>query len=145
VTRHPEPGADLTRRTALCGLLVGLAAPGVLAACTTQDRTEPADTSPAPGAALAAVGDVPLGGGVVVAGPAGPVLLLQPTAGTIMAYDARCPHAGSTVNPPVNDVVVCPNHGSEFAAGTGEVTKGPARTGLKQVAVAVSGTQVVSA
>lgn len=145
MTTNPEPGAHLTRRTALCGLLVGLAAPGVLAACTTQDRTEPADTSPAPGAALAAVGDVPLGGGVVVAGPAGPVLLLQPTAGTIRAYDARCPHAGSTVNPPVNDVVVCPNHGSEFAAGTGEVTKGPARTGLKQVAVAVSGTQVVSA
>lgn len=97
MTTNPEPGGHLTRRTALCGLLVGLAAPGVLAACTTQGPSRPAGASPAPGAALAAVGVVPLGGGVVVAGPAGPVLLLQPTAG------------------------------------------------LKSVAVAVSGTQVVSA
>ncbi len=134
-----------TRRQLLCGLAVGVLAPGALAGCSAGRVGENPPVSSAPGTRLAAVADVPVGGGLVVNGPTGKVLLLQPTAGTIAAFDARCPHAGSTVAPPVNGVIVCPAHGSAFDGGSGARQKGPARTGLLPVAVTVGGTDVLLA
>lgn len=141
----PNPRPQITRRTALCGVLVGLLAPAALAACSSDTGVGSTTTSSEPGTVLAAVADVPVGGGTVVDGPSGPVLLVQETAGTVTGYDASCPHAGTTVNAPVDGVVVCPNHGSEFDPATGAVEKGPARTGLSTVAVQVRGEQVVLA
>ena len=138
-------GPVVNRRTAVCGLLVGLLAPGALVACSSTAASGGAQVSSAPGTVLAALSAVPVGGGVVVNGPSGKVLLVQETAGKVTGYDARCPHAGTPVNPPVQGVVVCPNHGSEFSAATGAVNRGPAQTGLAPIAVAVSGTQVVLA
>ena len=106
-------GPVVNRRTAVCGLLVGLLAPGALVACSTAAGGA-APLSAAPGTVLAALSAVPVGGGIVVNGPSGKVLLVQETAGKVVGYDARCPHAGTPVNPPVQGVVVCPNHGSEF-------------------------------
>ena len=137
-------GPVVNRRTAVCGLLVGLLAPGALVACSTAAGGA-APLSAAPGTVLAALSAVPVGGGIVVNGPSGKVLLVQETAGKVVGYDARCPHAGTPVNPPVQGVVVCPNHGSEFNPATGAVNRGPAQTGLAPIAVAVSGTQVVLA
>jgi len=139
-----------TRRQLLCGLAVGVLATGALAGCSAghvgqRPEVSPGQVSPAPGTRLAAVADVPVGGGLVVNGPTGKVLLLQPTAGTITAFDARCPHAGSTVAPPVNGVIVCPAHGSAFDGGSGARQQGPARTGLLPVAVTVGGTDVLLA
>ena len=136
-------GPVVNRRTAVCGLLVGLLAPGALVACSTASGAT--QVSSAPGTALAALSAVPVGGGIVVDGPSGKVLLVQETAGKVIGYDARCPHAGTPVNPPVQGVVVCPNHGSEFNPATGAVNRGPAQTGLAPIAVKVTGTQIVLA
>ena len=137
-------GPVVNRRTDVCGLLVGLLAPGALVACSAAAGGA-AQVSSAPGTVLAALSAVPVGGGIVANGPSGKVLLVQETAGKVVGYDARCPHAGTPVNPPVQGVVVCPNHGSEFNPATGAVTRGPAQSGLAPIAVAVSGTQVVLA
>lgn len=143
----------ITRRNAICALLVALAAPGALAACSSGDPAPPGGTAPGgtapgstgPGAALAALADVPVGGGTVVDGPDGPLLLVQETVGTVVGYDARCPHAGTTVQPPMDGVIVCPNHGSRFDPATGDVTRGPAQRGLAPVAVTVADEMVVLA
>lgn len=136
----PRP---VTRRTMMCAVLVGLAAPGALVACTTS--TNQPKTSAAPGTAVAKLAEVPVGGGVVVEGPSGPLLLIQEKAGTVSGYDARCPHAGTTVNPPSGGVIQCPAHGSEFDPRNGDLERGPAKTGLKPIAVKVVGPQVVLA
>lgn len=121
---------DMTRRRVLCGLAAALAAPGaasVLAACGSGTTT-PAETP---------LAEIPVGGGTLVQGATGPVLLVQPTAGVVRAYDAHCPHQGTAVDPPVNGVVTCPNHFSQFDAATGALRRGPARTGLTPVASTV--------
>lgn len=126
MTRQP------TRRQVLCGLAAALAAPGVLAACSS---------APA-GPASTPLADIPVGGGRVVRGSTGAVLLVQPTAGTVRGFDARCPHQGTAVDAPVDGVVVCPNHDSRFDAATGAVEKGPATRGLTEVPVSVVGDAV---
>lgn len=139
-----------SRRQVLCGLAVALAAPGALAACSSSgSSTPPAPAAPAApagsGAPTAApttttpppegtpLGDIPVGSGTIVDGDDGPVLLVQPTAGTVKAYDASCPHQGATVAPPEGGVITCPAHFSQFDPATGAVKKGPAETGLTEV------------
>lgn len=139
MSTEPRP---MTRRTLMCAVLVGLAAPGALVACTSVNKPK---ISSAPGTAVAKLVDVPVGGGVVVDGPTGPLLLVQEKAGTVDGYDARCPHAGTTVNPPANGVIECPAHGSEFDPRNGDLERGPAKTGLKPIKVTVSGSRVVLA
>ena len=134
-----------TRREVLCGLALGVLAPGVLTGCAAGHTGQVPDVSAAPGTRLGALADVPVGGAAVVNGPNGKVLLQQPTAGTVTALDARCPHAGTTVGTPVNGVIVCPAHGSKFDAKSGAVEGGPARTGLPRIQVAVRGPDVVLA
>jgi len=134
-----------TRRAVLCGLSIGLLAPGALAGCAAGHVGQIPTVSSAPGTRLGALADVPVGGAALVDGPNGKVLLQQPSAGTITALDARCPHAGTTVATPVNGVIVCPAHGSTFDAKTGALEQGPARTGLAAVAVTVRGPDVVLA
>ncbi len=139
---NPNP-RPVTRRTAMCAVLVGLVAPGALVACTTSVNQP--KTSTAPGTAVAKLADVPLGSGVVVDGPTGPLLLVQEEQGKVSGYDARCPHAGTTVNPPSNGVIICPAHGSEFNPANGDLERGPAPKGLTPIPVKVAGTQVVLA
>jgi cytochrome b6-f complex iron-sulfur subunit len=80
---------------------------------------------------------VPVGGGVILDRDAGPVLVVRPTAGTVKAFDATCPHAGTTVDPPQGGTITCPNHFSQFDAATGALRKGPASRGLAEVPVRV--------
>ncbi|WP_433798729.1 Rieske (2Fe-2S) protein [Actinomycetospora sp. CA-084318] len=139
----------LTRRRALCGLVVALAAPAALAACSSGETAAPAGgattgagTSPAPATGGVPVAQVPVGGGTVVDGPNGPVVLTQPQPGVIKAFDAACPHQGTTVDPPEAGTITCPNHGSEFDATSGALKKGPAESGLTPVATTVVNGQV---
>ena len=120
--------ASPTRRQVLCGLAAALAAPGVLAACSSTPS----------GPVSVPLAQVPVGGGKLVRASSGPVLLVQPTAGTVRGFDARCPHQGSVVNAPVDGVIVCPNHDSRFAADTGALEKGPSTRGLAEVPVTVA-------
>lgn len=98
----------------------------------------------APGAAaLAAVADVPVGGGVVLADRQ--LVVTQPQAGTFKAFSAVCTHQGCAVNEVTGGTINCPCHGSQFAVADGSVKKGPAKKPLPETPVQVQGDSVVLA
>ncbi|MEU7525416.1 Rieske (2Fe-2S) protein [Saccharothrix sp. NPDC042600] len=165
MTTTDNPG--LSRRSMLCGVLVALAVPGGLAACgtastptattggtapgttggsapTTTGGSAPTTTGGSAAEGIVSLSEVPDGGGVVVEA-GGKSLVVTRSGSTVKAFDAACPHAGTTVGAPSGGTITCPNHGSQFAATDGAVKKGPATTGLKAVAVKVQGGQVVPA
>jgi len=94
---------------------------------------------------LAKLADVPVGGALGVKGADGkPIILSQPVAGTVVGMSAVCTHAGCTVAPDGSDLV-CPCHGSVFAAADGSNVSGPAPKPLPAVAVRVEGDSIVAA
>ena len=141
------------RRGALCGL-AGLGVLGVaLAACGSDDKSgggngknsPSGSTSDEAGVPLTPTSEVPVGGGIKVVAPDGtPLIVTQPTQGVFKAYDARCTHMQTPVDPPKNGIMTCPNHGSRFRVADGSVARDPATRPLKQVGVAVSGSNVVT-
>jgi len=140
-----------SRRTMLCGLAVALLAPGALvAACSDDSGSTPQPTGTGSGnggggsSSLAALADVPDGGGLIVDGPDGQVLLVR-TGEQVKAFNAACTHQGTIVEAPVDGVAICPNHGSEFSTTDGSVKRGPATSPLAEVAVRVDGANVVLA
>ena len=90
---------------------------------------------------LAAVADVPVGGGVVLADR--DVVVTQPVSGTFKAFSATCTHQGCAVSEVANGTINCPCHGSRFAVADGSVTAGPATTPLPEKTVAVQDNAVV--
>ena len=144
----------LTRRAALTGGC-GLACAAALTACAGYGSGGPApaaapapESAPAPAGgsgqpALAAVADVPVGGGVVLAAQG--IVVTPPTAGEFKAFSATCTHQGCTVNEVANGTINCPCHGSKFAVADGSPTAGPAKKPLLEKAVAVQGSSVVLA
>lgn len=95
-----------------------------------------------PGTAIGPARDVPVGGAASFSDPrtGDPSIVIQPTAGKFVAFDAVCPHAGCTVGYDQSAaVLVCPCHGSQFNAATGAVEVGPAATGLSPIAIAEGG------
>jgi Rieske Fe-S protein len=93
------------------------------------------------GAALAAVSEVPKGGGIIK----GAYVITQPSAGTFKAFSKVCTHAGCDVNKVNAGVISCPCHGSTFSIEDGSVQGGPAPKGLPETKVKVSGGNVVTA
>jgi thiosulfate dehydrogenase (quinone) large subunit len=94
------------------------------------------------GTAIGPAKDVPVGNAAGFSDPAtgDPSVVIQPKAGTFLAFDAVCPHAGCTVQyDPSAKVLVCPCHGSQFSASTGAVQLGPAATGLNPIKIAEGG------
>jgi cytochrome b6-f complex iron-sulfur subunit len=144
---------------ALCGIVVALAVPsGLVTACgssgssgtgstPTQGGSTPTGSTGSSGSSgktLVALADVPEGGGTVVDGPGGTKIVVARVSATeVKAYDASCPHQGSTVAEPSGGTITCPSHGSQFAAADGKVKKGPATSGLRAVGVRVEGDQIV--
>ena len=90
---------------------------------------------------LAAVADVPVGGGIVRADR--DVVVTQPVSGTFKAFSATCTHQGCAVSEVANGTINCPCHGSRFAVADGSVTAGPATTPLPEKTVAVQDNAVV--
>jgi len=89
-------------------------------------------------ASLVASG-VPVGQAASFTDPASgdPSIVIRPSSGTFVAFDAVCPHAGCMVGyDPGQKVIICPCHGSQFNAGTGAVEVGPATAGLKKLGIA---------
>jgi cytochrome b6-f complex iron-sulfur subunit len=151
-----EPTENRPRRDVLCGLLVALVAPGALVACGNSNSSGATPggsggstgtgSSGGSGTKLAALADVPQGGGLVVDKPGGGKLVLtRATGDEVKAFNASCKHKGTIVNAPQNGTITCPAHGSQYDAATGALKKGPATAGLDPVAVTVSGTDVVLA
>jgi cytochrome b6-f complex iron-sulfur subunit len=143
-----------SRRNVLCGLVVALVAPGALAAACSDDSGSGdtggdttgggTPTGGDSGKGVAAVADIPDGGGLIVDGADGKVLLVR-TGQDVKGYNAACTHMGTIVGAPEGGVATCPNHGSQFDAATGAVKKGPATKPLATVNVSVEGDQVVLA
>jgi cytochrome b6-f complex iron-sulfur subunit len=143
-----------SRRDVLCGLVVALLAPGALVACG-EDSTPGGGSAQGgsggssgggSGTKLAALTDVPEGGGLVVSKPGGgKILLVRPSGSDVKAFNAACTHQGTTVDPPKNGTITCPNHGSQYDANTGALKRGPAASALQAISVKVDGTDVVLA
>jgi thiosulfate dehydrogenase (quinone) large subunit len=109
-------------------------------AAPSSAGAKPTGGKPA-GHALVASDRVPVGGSLGFTDPKSgdPGLLLQRAAGTFVAFNAVCPHAGCTVGYSRHaDLIVCPCHGSEFNPNTGGLVRGPAPHGLSSISVAES-------
>lgn len=95
------------------------------------------------GGELVEVSAVPVGGSAAAKGKDGkPVIVSQPSAGTIVAFTAICTHKGCTVAP-AGAQLKCPCHGSVYDAFTGKNISGPAPKPLAEISVTVSGGKVV--
>ncbi|WP_026361288.1 Rieske (2Fe-2S) protein [Amycolatopsis nigrescens] len=144
-----------TRRTMLttgataAGAVAGLA---VLSACASGDSGQqpaqspsaPPAPAPAPGGALTALNDVPVGQAKSVTTPDGkPAIVTRTSETAVSCFSAACTHQGGTVAPEGAELK-CPLHGSIFDATTGAVKKGPAKEPLPAIPVKVENGQVVT-
>jgi Rieske Fe-S protein len=163
---HEEPArtcGTAPRRAVLAGA-GALGATCLLAACgsaTTSSGINPNGsdyaTDPAPAGSagadaggdsaaggaitLAAVADVPEGGGAIK----GKFVITQPSKGNFKAFSKVCTHQGCDVNKIDGGVISCPCHGSQFSIEDGSVQGGPAPKPLPEQKVKVDGNNVVSA
>lgn len=144
---------SLDRRALLgCAALYGVAGP-ILSACSSDrgsdsgsgDGSGSGDATPSAeaGAALVAVADVPVGGGVALA-DAG-VVVTQPEEGQFKAFSNVCTHQGGAITRVEDGDMICSLHQSHFAVADGDVVSGPASNPLPEVRVRVEGEQVVRA
>lgn len=150
--RATRTDAGVNRRTVLAATGV-VGAAGVLAACSGTGSEvagegqsgDPDATTNAPddSGAIASTSDVPIGGATFVESRS--IVVTQPSEGNFKAFEARCPHQGCMTSDTENENLMCPCHGSLFSAETGEVVRGPAQTGLPEVSIKVSGTDIVTA
>jgi Rieske Fe-S protein len=137
--------ADLTRRSVLRG--AGVVAGGAVVGFVAASRSDAADDTtvagangygPAAaatgGAALAALADVPDGGGLVLGSRH---VVLTRTGDTVHGFSATCTHQGCTVSNVSKGAIHCPCHNSAFDATTGTVVQGPATAPLPAVPVEV--------
>jgi Rieske Fe-S protein len=136
----------LSRRSVLRGS--GVVAVGAVAGFLLTRRTDAAQGSgnvvaangygPEPATAvstLAAVEDIPDGGGLVLADQR---VVLVRTGDEVRAFSSTCTHQGCPVDGVTDGVITCPCHGSGFDAATGEVVTGPATRPLDPVQVEVA-------
>jgi len=137
--------AALSRRTVLRGS--GVVAVGAVAGFLLTRRSEAAKASgtavaangygPEPAttaSSLAAVDDVPDGGGLVLADQR---VVLVRSGDEVRAFSSTCTHQGCTIDGVTDGVITCPCHGSTFDAATGDVVTGPATQPLDPVQIEV--------
>ncbi|WP_216853668.1 Rieske (2Fe-2S) protein [Phytoactinopolyspora halotolerans] len=116
----------------------------------TEGTAEPEETAgPEPeqsptgdgGEALAAVDDVPVGGGVILNGPG--VVITQPSDGEFAAFSTVCTHQGCAVSEVADGLITCHCHGSQFSVADGSVERGPAEQALESVPIVVEGDRIL--
>ena len=93
---------------------------------------------------IAEVKDVPKGSGTIAGTSGDAHVVSQTNDGTVACFSAVCPHEGCLCNRVQDDKAVCPCHGSMFDVFTGEVTRGPAQSGLARVETTVSNGKVIA-
>ncbi|MBA2389549.1 MAG: Rieske (2Fe-2S) protein [Geodermatophilaceae bacterium] len=140
----------LSRRSVLRGAAVtavaGVAGFAVAATSEAADDTGAATAANGYGAEeetgqrLAALADIPAGGGLILDGPR--VVLTRVESGGVAAFSATCTHQGCTVSSIEDGLIVCPCHLSRFDLATGAPVSGPAASPLPPVAVEVRGEDV---
>jgi len=146
--------SNVNRRQVVVGA-AGIAGVAALAACSASDTaardtpTPSQSSTPAAGSsgapateALVTTAEVPEGGGVIVSANGQAYAVTQPTKGEFKCFSAVCPHQGCNCNAVQDGQIVCPCHGSMFAIATGDVTTGPATTGLTAEKITVAGSSI---
>ncbi|MEQ3551102.1 Rieske (2Fe-2S) protein [Pseudonocardia nematodicida] len=149
----PSPTRGLTRRGVLAGAgalgaccAAGCATYGTPNAGPAPEQESGGDAAaPPPGddGSLAAVDDIPVGGGLVFADQG--VVVTQPQAGTFAAFDAACTHQGCLVDQVTDAGITCPCHGSVFDLADGSPLAGPANGPLGERGVTVDGDRILLA
>ena len=143
--------ARVTRRGLLSGvgvtLIAGVAGYAVANGSSYAERkrqTAAANSNGYGGSAnrqrLTTLSAVPMGGGVVLAKSG--VVVTRDNTGEVHAFSATCTHQGCQVTEVVGGQILCPCHGSKFAATNGHPTAGPASRPLPSVAVTVEGDNI---
>lgn len=86
---------------------------------------------------------LPRGAAATYSDPSGgsPDILIRESNGNLKAFSAVCTHAGCTVGYEAG-AIVCPCHGAQYSAETGEPIAGPAPSGLAPKKVVESGGQI---
>ncbi|MEV4428243.1 Rieske (2Fe-2S) protein [Streptomyces sp. NPDC049602] len=133
--------SGVARRTVVAAAgSAGLAA--ALAACGSgADDKKPTDGNAAPeGTTLARTGDVPVGGGKILADKG--LVITQPKAGEFKAFSSKCTHQGCAVSSIKDGVIVCPCHQSHFDISDGSVKSGPAPSPLPPEPIQVVGEEI---
>jgi len=114
--------------------------PSTTAAPGSGATTSPSTTvTTPPGRKVLAAAAVAPGGSAPFTDPktGEPAVVVQPTSGTFVAFDAVCPHEGCTVAySEAARLFICPCHGSRFNGTTGALVHGPATRGLTRIAIA---------
>ncbi|WP_411110319.1 Rieske (2Fe-2S) protein [Streptomyces sp. c-19] len=115
---------------------------GLAAALTACGGGGTDDEGPAPegGGTLARTGDIPVGGGKVLADKG--LVITQPKAGEFLAFSSKCTHAGCAVSSVKDGVIVCPCHQSHFDITDGSVKSGPATAPLPPEPIQVVGEEI---
>lgn len=135
-------GAGIAAVTlAACGDNSGSAAASASAPAPEGSAPAASAGSASSGEKIAMVSDVPVGSIFAFEDPqGGPAFLLQPAAGTFLAYSGVCTHNGCTVGyDEAASEFACPCHGARFEVATGEPVQGPAQQPLAKIAVVESG------
>jgi len=148
---------EIGRRQVLTAGIAGVAVAG-LAACSNSTGastpTEEASASPAPSTTdasnvIATASDVPVGSVFKFTDPKSgmPAYLLQPAAGTFIAYSSKCTHQGCVVDAfPDANAFKCACHGAKYDLATGApdetTSKNLTATPLAKIALAVEGDQI---
>ncbi|WP_282692087.1 Rieske (2Fe-2S) protein [Streptomyces sp. CC208A] len=134
--------SGVARRTVVAAGGAGLAS-AALAACggaDTEGGTGTGGVDGAPQGPLAKTGDIPVGGGKVLADKG--IVITQPKAGEFKAFSSKCTHAGCAVGAVENGLIVCPCHQSKFDMSDGSVKSGPATSSLPPEPIEVKGEEI---
>jgi nitrite reductase/ring-hydroxylating ferredoxin subunit len=98
---------------------------------------------PKTGQQVMPLSDLPVGTAKVTKVGDAAVVVGRTAENTVVGFSAYCTHQGTVVN--VDGAqLVCPLHGSEFAAFTGAVERGPAARRLPKVPVHIDNGEIVT-
>ncbi|MEU2058665.1 Rieske (2Fe-2S) protein [Streptomyces sp. NPDC013455] len=132
--------SSASRRTVLRGAAAAPVAGLGLTACGAP-KGRPAAVPTAP-VDLGAESEVARGGATLYRDHN--VVVSRGEDGTLKAYSTVCTHAGCPINKLQGTTLVCPCHGSEFDAVTGEVVQAPATEPLTELRVKAANGRIVA-
>jgi Rieske Fe-S protein len=133
----------LGRRTLLTGGVAVVVTGGSLSACGDGRPARSQSAPPATGTRLVAAGDVPVGGGLILADHQ--MVVTQPEAGQFRGFSFVCTHQRCPVTEVKDGLILCHCHGSRFSVATGAPQPGsPAKQPLDTRSVVQQGDDVVA-
>ncbi|MEV7285889.1 Rieske (2Fe-2S) protein [Streptomyces sp. NPDC093252] len=137
----PGTRPSANRRTVLRGAAVVPVAGLGLAACSPGDSTRAAT----PSGPVDVGAESEVGKGAAALYRDHNVVVSRAEDGAVTAYGSVCTHAGCAIYKLEGTTLICPCHGSEFDARTGEVLQGPATVALPELSVRTENGRLVVA